>query len=143
MFNQLIFLILTIFKYQTFDYIPNLKSHHIIEKDQLEQLLDKSKQNHPFFIAFYDEFDMDKKTIKFLSTFITVLETEFPSYLFYLYKYDISQIVKEKYYLHYYTLPKLKFFFGDEHKTYDGGLVKAHIKAWIQRQSIIMKKAQK
>lgn len=40
----------------------------------------------------------------------------------------------EKYYLYYYTLPKIKFFNQFSHETYYGGKSKVHIEKWLLKK---------
>lgn len=118
--------------------LNNLQTHHNISPDEIEELLEKPEFTTPVFIAFYDDSDIDKKAAAFLDTFISVLEEDFPSIKFYIYAGDLKESIRSRYFLHYYTMPKLKLFCGYEHKTYDGGSVKTHIKAWVQRQTASM-----
>lgn len=119
--------------------LEKISSRDIIsDPNKLEEII--STTDKPYLIAFYENSDLNSNNSKFLNSFIMTVQKQFKDLPFYLYIGIVPERVESEYYLHYFTLPKLKLFFGAAHKTYDGGSSPNSIKAWLKRNIRIIQK---
>ncbi len=104
--------------------------------ESLAATLDKYNSNaQPFFIAFYDREDLESSNRMFIANvYQACLANSEYNVRFFIYGDQIPETIRDKYFLHYYTLPKLKFFGPDGVETYFGGPHLKAIDAWIKRK---------
>ena len=113
--------------------INNEISDYRIDGTELEEVL--SDEINLYYIAFYDENDIkNPRNLEFLENVIKVSEIFKEKISFYWYGDEIAPDITSKYYLYYYTLPKLKFFDKSKHETYNSGKSVSHISNWVKRK---------
>lgn len=87
------------------------------------------------FIAFYEESDFNSSHILLMKNTIELVKKHENNLSFYWYKDKIPQEIKEQFYLHYYTLPKLKFFKDYNHETYNGSKSLVMLEKWYLKKN--------
>ncbi len=114
----------------------DLPKEVFIDEPALVSLLSTYEDNkNPFFIAFYEEGDIQGMTKTFLISVYSGCEANPESGIkFFVYTRRIPQSIKDRYFLHTYTLPKLKYFGTEGVETYAGGTHLKAIDAWIKRK---------
>lgn len=113
--------------------INNEISDYKIDKTELREVL--SDDINLYFVAFYDKEDIkNPRNEEFLENVKKVSEIFKEKISFYWYEDEIPLDITSKYYLYYYTLPKLKFFDKAKHETYNSGKSVSHISNWVKRK---------
>ena len=117
-------------------HISTFSDEVYLTPDSLLAIIDKYYENkQPLFIAFYDEEDFQGSNRSFLTNVhqACLANNEF-NIQFFVYGSPIPESIRDKFFLHYYTLPKLKFFGPDGVETYYGGPSLKAVDAWIKRK---------
>jgi len=98
-------------------------------------LIDISKDfKKPIFIAFYEQNDLNNTEIQFIKNVLEVVNKHHDKVSFYWFKDQVPDELEERFYLHYYTLPKLKFFKGFTHETFIGSKSPIMIEKWFLKK---------
>ena len=107
-----------------------------LTQDSLQAVVEAYNQGtQPIFIAFYDEGDLEGSNRAFLvNVQQACLANSELKLQFFIYGSSIPENIRDKYFLHYYTLPKLKFFGPERVETYYGGPSLKAVDAWIKRK---------
>ena len=110
-----------------------LSSQEILTIQEAGSQIDQNRDKSDFLvIVFAEENELQGAFGRIVKNFRSVVP-QFPQIRFHMCFESVPYSMRQRYFLHYYTLPKVKLFRGPEHSTYYGGSSPKNIEAWLRR----------